>query len=164
MALAPAQQLQRLADIRLDEQYCNTAGTHETAGRANGYGYHTGSQLMQAASATAAAAVGTGSAAGKPMGIPVKPDELQVYAQRVMRPGQAGEARATPSDDRWCTILAASANSADVLGVAAGTLIDSEFFDPETSPFEDDTLASLRRTFESNDLAVQPFSGYHPAN
>jgi hypothetical protein len=201
MSLDPAQQLQSLVDVRLDEQYCASAGTHETAGRANGYGYHVGSQLMGAASQTAAQAAGAPGGAdgyGKPAGIPVKPDELRVYAQRVLRPGQVqqfgvvilvsfitpekngGTGGSTPAPDvpgtisahpapcsgdagedgspdvtEWCAILAASANSLDVLGVEAETLIDSEFFDPDTSPFEDDTLASLRRAFASNDLEVQ---------
>eukprot|EP00951_Prasinocladus_malaysianus_P015933 scaffold123253_cov41-Prasinocladus_malaysianus.AAC.1 len=59
------------------------------------------------------------------------------------------------SDAPRGTILAASVNSQKVLGVEASTLVDSNLFDPETTPFDETSLAGIRSTLASRDMAVQ---------
>lgn len=51
-------------------------------------------------------------------------------------------------------MLAASANSQEVLGIDAHSLLGSDLFQTDTSPFDAATLADLRRCLESEDPAA----------
>ena len=165
------QDVQNIADMHLETQFRASAGTTaqapvETAARADGYGYHAGSQMMKAGWKGSPSGGGgkDQDAGGRAAGIPVKSsEELRAYGQRVLRPGQVQAFGAVllislgreKSMGRWGTIQAASSNAKAVLGVEAIDLIDKDLFDLKTSPFDQSTLDSLQQVFDSSDPSAQ---------
>ena len=124
-----------------------------------------------ASSASARGSGGSGPPPHKPPNAPsssfgATPEALRAYAQRIKRPGQvqdfgavllvASEASfavvgATPG-----VVLAASENSLEMIGVAWETLLDVDAFDPNESPFDAPSAATLRDVLGSGgDLAAQ---------
>ena len=166
------QDAQRLADMQLETQFRSTAGTTaqapvETAARADGYGYHAGSQLMKAGwegAPSGAQREEDVASGGRAAGIPVKSgEELRAYGQRVLRPGQVQAFGAVllmslgreKSMAPRGMIQAASSNAKAVLGVDASGLIDRDLFDEDTTPFDRTTLDALKQVFESNDPSAE---------
>ena len=166
------QDAQKLADMHLETQFRASAGTTaqapvETAARADGYGYHAGSQMMKAGwegAPSGGAPRDEEAGGGRAAGIPVKSgEELRAYGQRVLRPGQVQAFGAVllmslgreKSMAPRGVIQAASSNAKAVLGVDPSALIDRDLFDPDTTPFDWTTLEALKQVFESNDPAAQ---------
>jgi light-regulated signal transduction histidine kinase (bacteriophytochrome) len=113
----------------------------------------------------------------------VPEEEQPDYTQRVQRPGEVqgfgavllvsepepqqhppstepriAEEASQPTNygGLYCSsILAASANVGEILGIDVGSLIDTDVFNPATSPFQDETSESLCRALRSSDLSVQ---------
>nr|AKT76089.1 phytochrome [Tetraselmis cordiformis] len=162
------QDAQNLADLHLESHFRETAGTVETSARADGYGYHAGSQLLKAGREGTAPEVAVlkdeDAAAGRAAGIPVKSiSELRAYGERVLRPGQVQAFGAVilmslghdKSMGPRGTIQAASANAKAILGVDARALLDTDLLDVSQSPFDQATIDALKQVFDSNDPNAQ---------
>ena len=149
--------VQNFADAELEKRFIDAAGTDKTEARVKNWDHNAATKLMK----TDFGAPGGGEKA-KPSVDP-KEDKYYAYGQRVNRPGLVQTFGATmlmsvgPAfcGAEWGTILAVSENSRDIMGVDADDLVDSDLFDPATSPFDKSTLDSLRTAFRGNDLSVQ---------
>ena len=157
------QDTQNAADMHLETQFRASAGTVETSARADGYGYHAGSQLMKA-SWEGAPSRDEDAGGGRAAGIPVKSsEELRAYGQRVLRPGQVqafGAVLLVSLGRERCMaprgmIQAASSNAKSILGVDPSELIDRDLFDPQKTIFDQETLVALQKTLDSYDPAAQ---------
>ena len=169
---------QESIDAALSDSFRARAGGDEGqhARASEPFGYRAGSLLVRRADAPASSASARGSGGSgppphKPPNAPsssfgATPEALRAYAQRIKRPGQvqdfgavllvASEASfavvgATPG-----VVLAASENSLEMIGVAWETLLDVDAFDPNESPFDAPSAATLRDVLGSGgDLAAQ---------
>nr|AIS82727.1 phytochrome [Tetraselmis astigmatica] len=152
-----AQDRQFLADVELEARFALTDGgcpaSAQQPAASAGFNYQDSVEVTKAANSSAA------------RGIPVSTDQLHAYDRRTLRPGQVqsfgalllvghGESQGKCAFPRGL-VLAASANSKEVLGVEASQLLDTFLFNPEVSPFDAECLGALDELLKSRDLTAQ---------